>query len=277
MESIIELIKTRKSSRTYNEIQIESNILQKLNEFILKINKESKSGARFILSSANDSEKGKSKKLGTYGVIKGANYFIVGISDEEVKNALEFGYLFEKIILFATELGLQTCWLGGTFKKSDFEKNLSLNKNEFIPIVSPVGYEKDKPRVLETAMRTVIGANKRKPWDELFFEGSSLVPLKESNAEPYKITLEMVRLGPSASNKQPWRVIKDNKTFHLCLCRTKGYGVASYDVQKNDIGIAKCHFELSTNELGLKGKWTKIDSFSPPFDWEYICSWVDET
>ena len=277
MESIIELIKTRKSSRTYNEIEIESNILQKLNEFILKINKESKSGARFILSSANDVEKGKSKKLGTYGVIKGANYFIVGISDEEVKNALEFGYLFEKIILFATELGLQTCWLGGTFKKSDFEKNFSLNKNEFIPIVSPVGYEKDKPRVLETAMRTVIGANKRKPWDELFFEGSSLAPLKESNAEPYKIPLEMVRLGPSASNKQPWRVIKDNKTFHLCLCRTKGYGVASYDVQKNDIGIAKCHFELSANELGLKGKWTKIESFSAPFDWEYICSWVDET
>ena len=83
----------------------------------------------------------------------------------------------------------------------------------------------------------------------------------------------MVRLGPSASNKQPWRIIKDKNAYHFFLCRTRGYGVTGYDMQKNDIGIAKCHFELSANELGLKGTWQEIKNISTPNDWEYICSW----
>ena len=82
-----------------------------------------------------------------------------------------------------------------------------------------------------------------------------------------------VRLGPSASNKQPWRIIKDENVYHFFLCRTKGYGVSSYDMQKNDIGIAKCHFELSANELGLKGSWVEIKDISTQNDWEYCCSW----
>jgi len=77
------------------------------------------------------------------------------------QDALEFGYLFEKIVLFATDLGLQTCWLGGTFNKGNFEQNMNLLSNEFIPIVSPVGTKKEKPRVFESAMRAVIGANKK--------------------------------------------------------------------------------------------------------------------
>ena len=170
-------------------------------------------------------------------------------------------------------MGLQTCWLGGTFNKGNFEQNTSLVDNEFIPIVSPVGIKKEKPRVFESVMRTVIGANKRKPWSELFFETDSLVPLSEESSGQYAVPLEMVRLGPSASNKQPWRIIKDENAYHFFLCRTKGYGAVGYDMQKNDIGIAKCHFELSANELGLKGTWVKIKNIITPNDWEYCCSW----
>jgi len=273
---VVELIKARKSSRTYKEIDIESETIQKLNDFIAKINKESKISARFVFTRNEDAESAAAKKLGTYGVIKGANSFIVGVLDKGEKNALEFGRLFEKIILFATDLGLATCWLGGTFKKGDFAKNLSLAENEFIPIVSPVGYEKDKLRVVESAMRTVIGADKRKPWSELFFEENGSTPLNEISAAPYAVPLEMVRLAPSASNKQPWRIIKDNKTLHFYVCRTKGYGVTGYDMQKNDIGIAKCHFELTANELGLKGNWQGMKNMPIPTGFEYVCSWVEE-
>ncbi|MGB4438289.1 MAG: nitroreductase family protein [Sedimentibacter sp.] len=54
----------------------------------------------------------------------------------------------------------------------------------------------------------------------------------------YGVPIEMVRLGPSASNKQPWRIIKDKNSYHFYLCRTKGYGSVNFDVQKNDLGIA---------------------------------------
>ena len=273
LKSVIELIKMRKSYRTYNGKLIENITLQKLIDYIGKTNEEVKIKVRFILVNNNDIDGRSENKLGTYGFISGARSFIVGIMDKQEKNALEFGYLFEKIVLFATDLGLQTCWLGGTFNKSDFQQSASILENEFIPIVSPVGFKKEKPRFLESAMRTVVGADKRKPWNELFFEGNSTVPLSEDNAGSYAVPLEMVRLGPSASNKQPWRIIKDKNAFHFFLCRTNSYGVTFYDLQKNDIGIAKCHFELSANELGLKGNWQEMKNINTPIGWENISTW----
>ncbi|MGV8983787.1 nitroreductase family protein [Clostridium sp.] len=272
-KSVIELIKMRTSSRSFEQRNIESGNLKKLKDYITKMNEETKMKAKVIFIQNKVTDGSKVMKLGTYGVISGANSFIVGILDKEEKDSIGFGYLFEKIVLFATDLGLQTCWLGGTFNKENFKQNISLLDNEFIPIVSPIGIKKEKPRVFESAMRAVIGANKRKQWSELFFEADSLVPLNESNEGQYAIPLEMVRLGPSASNKQPWRIIKDKNAYHFFLCRTKGYGGSGYDMQKNDMGIAKCHFELAVNELGLKGTWQEIKNIKTTNDWEYICTW----
>ncbi|MFA6808607.1 MAG: nitroreductase family protein [Eubacteriales bacterium] len=276
-KSVIELIKMRKSSRTFDNIEIESKTLQKLKDYIAEINQETQIKARFIFVSnrgIDSGDSGTAKKMGTYGVISGADSFIIGIIDKSENGALEFGYSFEKIVLFATDLGLQTCWLGGTFNRSDFAQNMSLHEDEYIAIVSPVGIKRGKARVFESAMRNVFGAKKRKPWNELFFEGYSSLPLKESRVTDYAIPLEMVRIGPSAANKQPWRIIKDNNIFHFYITRTKGFKMMGYDMQKNDLGIAKCHFELSANELGLKGEWQEMKDINTSNGWEYVCSWV---
>lgn len=275
-KSVIELIKMRTSVRSFDDIEIKSSDVKKLKDYIDEINKETKIKARFTLTAQDDKGDKTAKKLGTYGIVSGANSFIVGILDKDEKDSLEFGYLFEKIVLFATDLGLGTCWLGGTFNKSNFEKNLNLEENEFIPIVSPVGMRKEKPTVLDSFMRTAAGSNKRKPWKELFFEENTTKRLNEDTAGLYVTPIEMVRLAPSASNKQPWRIIRDKNNFHFFLSRTKGYGVPSYDLQKNDMGIAKCHFELTANELDLKGKWVEIENIDMKDEWEYICSWCGE-
>ena len=272
--SVIDLIKTRISSRTFKALDIEENTLEKLKAYIAELNGEAKKKARFVLVNGDDAVLVQGKKLGTYGFIKGAGSFLVGVLDKTEKDALEFGYLFEKLILFVTDLGLDSCWLGGTFKKSDFEKSLGLKDNEYIPIVSPVGYAAEKRRIVEAAMRSFVGAANRKPWSELFFDGSITKPLAEAEAEPYTTALEMVRLAPSASNKQPWRLIKDEKGLHFYICRTKGYGVPSYDVQLNDLGIAKCHFELCAKELRLSGGWQKLEKTVSVASWEYVCSWI---
>ena len=122
-------------------------------------------------------------------------------------------------------------------------------------------------------MRVTIGADKIKPWNELFFN-MNMQPLDKNEAGEFKLPLEMVRLGPSASNKQPWRILKGENTFHFYLCRNKGYGIVSYDWQKNDIGIAKCHFDLTLKELGVKGSWQDLKDINGPDDWEYIVSWI---
>ena len=274
--SLIELIKTRKSCRTYENKSIENASLQKLKDFISEINKQSKIKARYVIADSADTTKGSAVKLGTYGVISGANTFIVGIADKDEKDAAEFGYQFEKIILYATELGLQTCWLGGTFNRGSFERSVDLGDHEIIPIVSPVGYGKEKRKLLESAMRSLAGSDQRKPWPEIFFNKDSSTGLTEKDAGNYALTLEMLRLAPSASNKQPWRVIMTYNRFDFFLSRTPGYHSTGFDLQKNDIGIAMCHFELSALELGLKGKWKTYGSIEANADWEYVNTWEIE-
>jgi hypothetical protein len=93
-----------------------------------------------------------------------------------------------------------------------------------------------------------------------------------------------VRWAPSASNKQPWRIVRNENAFHFYLSRTKGYGKGSLlfsllrivDLQRVDLGIAMCHFELTARELGFAGRWAVQDpDIAKPDDrTEYIVSWI---
>lgn len=275
-KSGIASIRQRVSTRTFDSREINTETVQKLAGFIEEINQKKEFNGRFELLLNCSQQQEEKRKLGTYGVISGADSFLVAVVHENEKNAEIIGFLFEKIVLFATELGLDTCWLGGTFKKSDFAGVVQMDSDEFIPIVSPVGYRKEKPRIFESIMRSSIKADKRKPWSELFFEKSTGSPMIQDEAGDYEIPLAMVRLGPSASNKQPWRIMHEENKYHLYLCRTKGYGLTSYDLQKNDMGIAKCHFETAAVELGLKGRWDRIPEVDRIKDWEYVVSWIVE-
>jgi hypothetical protein len=104
-----------------------------------------------------------------------------------------------------------------------------------------------------------------------------------ADAGEYAASLEALRWGPSASNKQPWRIVRINNAFHFYLTRTKGYGKESLlftllrlaDLQRVDMGIAMCHFELTARELNLAGRWTvrEPDIAKPGDSTEYIVSW----
>jgi hypothetical protein len=273
-KSVIENIKSRVSTRTFDDRAIQMDTLKRFESILADINASAKIKARFILAKGIGSG---DKKLGTYGVISGAHTYIIGLVSKSESDASAFGYHFEEIVLAANDLGLYTCWLGGTFKKSDFEAELTMKDDEQIAIISPLGYKKDKQRVLEAAMRGLVGANRRKPWQELFFNETIEVALDERKAGSYAVPIEMVRLGPSASNKQPWRILKKAGHYHFYLCRTKGYGALNFDMQLNDIGIAMCHFELSAIELGLNGSWQKQDALNLNNDWVYVNSWICES
>ena len=216
-----------------------------------------------------------SVKLGTYGIIRGATTFIIGIMDNSYKNVEKFGYVFEKAVLFLTDMGLGTCWLGGTFNKQQFSKPVRLKENEFIPIVSPVGYPCTGINVMNSIVRIVAGSDKRFPREKLFFENTFSNTLSTDAAGKYREPLEMVRLAPSASNKQPWRILKNENGYHFFLSRDPNYSrLLKYDIQRNDIGIAMCHFELCAEELMLQGLWT-IDQCAVELSgsFEYITTW----
>ena len=201
------------------------------------------------------------------------------------KNLEDFGYLMEFAILFATDLGLGTCWLGGSFTKSGFAKKIAVTEAESVPAVTSVGYIADNSKAQDWIRRRAGGAM-RQPADKLFFDGQFGQSLELMALGPYATVLDMVRWGPSASNKQPWRIVRQDNNWHFYLQRTPGYGsdgwlgrlIGVADVQRLDMGIAMCHFELSAMELELRGRWmvAEPDIAKPDKYTEYTVSWIAE-
>jgi nitroreductase len=277
--TIIETIKTRKSCRTYSDRAVEREKLAKLKQFLeSNIKTPFGSTVRFHLIDFTEMEIGEPKNLTTYGVIKGARQFIVGTVEKQTRAMEDYGYCMERIILKATSMGLGTCWLGGTFKRSGFADKIGINEGELLPAITPVGYPKDKRSVVDKVFRYVAASDKRKPWNELFYLHDTNNFLDDRNCGGFNTPLECVRMAPSASNKQPWRIImgKGQDTVHFYLKRTPGYGNMGKDIelQNVDMGIAMCHFELSAKELGLKGDWSVNNPQSQSSGLEYIVSWI---
>lgn len=276
--NIIDAIKSRESCRTYSDKPIEPDKLSELKN-ILAINHEPPFGGniRFQLLDLNALEVSSLKNLGTYGVIKGARQFIIGAVKKHSKAMEDYGYCMGKNILKATSLGLGTCILGGTFNKSGFAQRMGLFDDELLPVISPVGYASDKKSVIDRTFRWMAGSDKRKPWNELFYCGSMGNALTSESAGKYEALLACVRLAPSASNKQPWRIIKDNQeVFHFYLKRTPGYDklFGEIKLQNIDMGIAMSHFDLSARELGFTGDWNVNNPQIKSDGMEYIVSWI---
>ena len=278
MESMIGAINKRISVRSYAEQPIEPNKKQELIDLLQSTGKGPFGDeVRFTLIDFSEMERNEIRSLGTYGFISGAKLFIVGAVKDDVRAMEDLGYCFEKVILTATNMGLGTCWMGGTFKRANFAKRINVLEDEIVPAASPIGYARDKRTMGEKVNRRIAGSNHRKPWKDLFFDGEMNKPLLKDLAGEYATPLECVRLGPSASNNQPWRIIynKEQGIFHFYLKRTRGYNklYRRIDLQRIDMGIAMCHFELGAKEMGLSGTWEVANPNLDMGNAEYIVTW----
>ncbi len=273
-QSAIALMQKRTSVRTYEKKPVDSEKLDMLRSFF-----ETACENPFDAKVRFDIVEGGSGKLGTYGFIKGAKVFFAGCVKKSGYDIEGFGYAFEKVVLYATALGLGTCWLGGTFKRASFTALMKPGKDEIMPAISPLGYTAEKKTLTEKMVAAGAGARKRKRFGELFFDGDAKTPLFIEEGQ-LKSCLEMVRIGPSASNKQPWRVVRKGDALHFYLALDKHYAgntMYGFTMQRIDMGIAACHFELAAKELGFDGRIvfdeSQIMADSKADNWTYSFSW----
>lgn len=273
---VTELMRTRRSCRSFARRGIEHQTRAALARYLEELLPGPfGSSVRLGLLELEEGQR-IGARLGTYGVIRGARSFLAGAVRRSAMDLEDFGFVFEEAVLKATELGLGTCWLGGTFKRSSFAAALRLAEDELLPAVSPVGYPDGRRTMIDAAFRAVAKSATRKPWHELFFLGTLAQPLSPEKVGPYATPLEMVRLAPSASNRQPWRVVWDGEqsAFHFFLQRSRGYRVpGAVDLQRVDMGIAICHFTLAAQEMGLHGRWQRLPAAPLQETLHYIASW----
>lgn len=280
MTPISEIIRRRYSCRSYSDRPVDDDIAQALG----KLAAASHQGPfgnkpRFKLIAMDALPREEWKKLGTYGVIKNAHLYLAGMMSPAPMATFDYGYCKEKLILEVTKMGLNTCWLGGTFAISAFGRAAGMRLNELLPTITPVGYAAQRRSLTERVMRSFAGSDHRLPWEKLFFRDHGATPLTPDEASVYQEALENVRQGPSASNKQPWRIIcvPDRKVFLFYLARTAGYRhLRDFSLQEIDLGIAICHFDLTVKELGFKGNWRLEDEAPKEKTWEYVASWQEE-
>lgn len=283
IENPLELIPRRASWRTYDGEPLEAGLAERLAGLLAEPPRAPfGSRVRLHLLADFDAKARGVTKLGTYGMIKGARSYLVGRVQKGPQVMVDYGFSFEWAILQATALGLGTCWLGGTLKRSAFGQAVGAEDDELIPAVSPVGRAKPKRRALDRVMRWGAGSARRKDPAALFFDGEFGAPANLNALGGWSRALEMVRLGPSASNKQPWRVVvgADRERLDFFIQRNAGYGIfGDVDLQRIDAGIAACHFEAAAGALDLPGGWTDDPpaGMDLPDRTEYVQTWKAST
>lgn len=250
---MINSIKTRRSVRTFDGRTVEEDVLLQLlaetalwgNPFGIPVS------FRFL----NAKDHGL-----VCPVVTGTERYVGGKIQKGPWACAAFGYSFEQFILRAQALGLGTVWLGGTMNRPAFEQAMELGEDEMMPCASPLGYPAAKQSIRESMMRKAIKADERMDFETLFFDGDVATSLSRETSGALALPLEMVRLAPSAVNKQPWRVILKDGTAHFYLKRSKGFGHGGdLDMQMVDMGIALCHFALAAKECGLEVEFLQDD------------------
>ena len=146
MEHIMDLIRSRRSVRTFAAREIPQNVLEDVMRYANGITNPYGIPVRFVLLNAK--EHGLSSP-----VISGGDWYIGAAVGSEPHAEEAFGFAFESMVLYAQSLGLGTTWIGGTMNRGLFERAMDLKGDERMLCVTPLGYPAEKMSLRETMMR----------------------------------------------------------------------------------------------------------------------------
>ena len=136
------VIEKRRSRRNYEEKLPKPNHLKKLQK-VCNTFRPFESARTVLVKEPPDNV--FSGIIGAYGVIKGAKAFMAFIGNTRDPAVEEkVGYTGEGIILEAEALSLNTCWIGGMFKRKLVDSMIELQEHERVYAITPVGYARKR-------------------------------------------------------------------------------------------------------------------------------------
>ena len=151
-----ENIKKRVSTRSFLEKSLTNDDKNKLMNFYKTLTNSFGINVR-VQYVSKDTEV-KNVQLGTYGTIKGAKDFLAITVKDEVFAMEAVGYQFENLVLYATDMGLGTVWLAGTFSRKEFKNIMEISNDDLFPCISPIGYPAEKRSFVDKIMRATLGS-----------------------------------------------------------------------------------------------------------------------
>ena len=222
---LLEAIKARHSVRKYDSRPIEAEKVDALRAAIDRINAESGLNVQLVLEEPKSFAAG----LWKYGQFSGVKNYLVmaGPKGKEVEEKI--GFYGEELVLLAQMLGLNTCWVGLTYKK--IPGTFTLREGDIVHCTISLGYGTN-PGV-QHPLKPI----------ENFYEADGVPP------EWFRAGMEAVILAPTAVNQQKFRFIlhPGDVVEAKALFSMMGYTHV-------DLGIAKYHFEVAAGKENFSWK-----------------------
>lgn len=201
-------------------------------------------------------------RLGTYGLVSGASAFIMPVLAPAPGAMEDLGWTVEKAVIDLWAAGWASCWIGGVFSRAKAASLAGASGEEFVPIVVALGKEAERRSLLDKIVTRAARSRQRKPLTELCFlpDGSALKGAALSS--PWDIILKALSIAPSASNKQPWRLVW-SPSPHLWMLfldedRIYNNSLGNTRLQNIDMGIAMYHFAAAASCAGMDGAWLPL-------------------
>lgn len=214
---LLQAIDERHSVRSYKDLPIAEDIVVKLREDIERVNNEGNLHIQLVLNEPN-----AFRGMHSYGAFKGVSNYLVMAGHKSDDLEQKIGYYGEQIVLLAQSLGLNTCWVGLTYKKT--QGTYQLADDEKIACVIALGYGATNGRIRRSKT------------------ASDVSNVLATSPQWFKDGIEAVLKAPTAINQQKFRfdLVADGQVPEVKAKAT--FSLAGYT--QLDLGIAKLHFEL---------------------------------
>ncbi len=208
----LEAIRQRHSVRAYLPKPIEQEKVDKLTELIEECNRKGGLHLQFLQDAGGTFQRMLSKVMG----LSSAPSVIACVGEDRPDLEERIGYYGEKVVLYAQQLGLNTCW-AGTFQAKNVPAKIE--PGERLVIVIAIGY----------------GANQGKPHKSKTVEEVTKVSGKMP--EWFRQGVELALLAPTAVNQQKFEFRLD-ENGKVTMVDKKG------PFSQVDLGIVRYHFKV---------------------------------
>ena len=208
--TLLEAITARHSVRKYLDKEIPADIIAALQDKIAECNKVGNLSIQLV-----QNETKAFTGMLSYGSFSG------------VKN---YGYYGEQLVLLAQSLGLNTCWVGLSYRKVPEAYNVGKDEKLVCMIALGYGEIQGVPHKIKSVEDVSNASDITPSW--------------------FKKGVEAALLAPTAVNQQKFsfEYVGMNNNRHQVRAN-KGFSMIGYT--QMDLGIAKYHFELGAG-IGFK-------------------------
>ncbi|MGI6115906.1 MULTISPECIES: nitroreductase family protein [unclassified Clostridium] len=224
----------RHSRRAFADKPLSARAEQVLKGEIARINKKSGLHIQYLAQGSRFFN----RLAGGYGMFKNVQAVIALVGPPDTPR-IAMGYCGEELVLAATVLGVDSCWVGATYHKKDVKDCVKLAPGEALCAVIALGYAGPKRSLTERLMLK-FAHRKPKKLPKLFNE-------VQGTPKSFMRGMEAVGRMPSALNRKA--VYFTFERGHVAAALTGGDKSGGLD-----LGIAMLHFELGA---GLAGRWEK--------------------